>query len=251
MFSLDKAKFLAACEIIENEGRMSDGIGTLSEKSVHAVLKMTCESYADSREVKLGGYVADIVGEHGVIEIQTKSFRSLREKLEAFLPLCPVTIVWPCTETLWIRYVDLKTGETFPDRKSPLHQKPVDIFYETYAIRDLLAHDNLHFKIARIESVELRSVQKYKAKKHYRQLKLDRIPVNLLGEVSIESPYDWLNLLPGCESLTDCFTVKQMIEATHVDEDNVRLALKSLTAMGIVEERGKIGRARGYAFADK
>lgn len=43
----------------------------------------------------MGGYVADIVGENGVIEIQTRQFNKLLKKLEAFLDYCDVTVVYP------------------------------------------------------------------------------------------------------------------------------------------------------------
>lgn len=251
MFSLSEERFLWACDTIRAEGREENGVGTLSEKSVHAVLKMTCEPYSDSREVRLGGYVADIVGEHGVIEIQTRAFKSMRQKLAAFLPLCPVTIVWPCVETLWIRKVDLETGETFPRRKSPLHQRPADLFRELYSIRDLLSSENLRLKIARIEAEELRSVQTFRAKRRERPLKLDRLPVRLLGEMDFERAEDLLRLLslpaPPAVFFPKPFTVKELAAAGGLTPDQARLALKCFCAAGMMTEVGKKGNAVLYA----
>ena len=40
-------------------------------------------------------YVADIYKDGEIIEIQTRQFNRMRGKLQAFLPLYPVTIVYP------------------------------------------------------------------------------------------------------------------------------------------------------------
>ena len=111
MFSLSEERSLWAQNLVQTEGREDHGVGTLSEKSVHAVLKHALEQYADSREVRLGDYVADIVGEHGVIEIQTKDFKGMRKKLTAFLPLCPVTSI-------------SKRARPFPAGKAPFISAP-------------------------------------------------------------------------------------------------------------------------------
>ena len=79
---MDALRFAKACEEAEQASPSDKGIGTLSEKTLHAVLKRYYEPYGDNHEVKIGGYVADIVGEHGIIEIQTRNFDRLRKKLE-------------------------------------------------------------------------------------------------------------------------------------------------------------------------
>lgn len=91
----------ARLKVLSNLKKQS-GIGTLAEKSVHAVLKAYYEPYEDSCEIRIGSYVADIVGEDGIIEIQTRQFSRLTEKLKEYLPLCHVTIVYPILSEKWI-----------------------------------------------------------------------------------------------------------------------------------------------------
>ena len=81
---IDTERFLQARK--EALGRVggAGGIGTLSEKALHAALKSYYEPDFESREVKVGGFVADIVGENGIIEIQTRGFDRLGRKLDAF-----------------------------------------------------------------------------------------------------------------------------------------------------------------------
>ena len=109
--------FAAACRTVAENGRQMAGIGTLGEKSVHAVLKIACDPWAE-REVAIGDYVADVVGERGIIEIQSRRFSAIRPKLESLLRVCPVTVVWPCCEQLWLRTVDAD-GVLSSRRKSP------------------------------------------------------------------------------------------------------------------------------------
>ena len=81
MVSLDKQRFHQALEKTLNGEITRDSIGTLGEKTTHAVLKAYFEPFEDSREVRIGRYVADIAGENGIIEIQTRQFNRLLKKL--------------------------------------------------------------------------------------------------------------------------------------------------------------------------
>lgn len=92
---IDTERFLQARK--EALGRVggAGGIGTLSEKALHAALKSYYEPDFESREVKVGGFVADIVGENGIIEIQTRGFDRLSRKLDVFLEAARVTVVYP------------------------------------------------------------------------------------------------------------------------------------------------------------
>ena len=69
---MDQRDFLAAKEAALRDS----GIGTLGEKSVHAVLKAAYEPHGENREVAVGGYVADILGEDGIMGLFTGGFRA-------------------------------------------------------------------------------------------------------------------------------------------------------------------------------
>ena len=116
---IDTERFLQARK--EALGRVggAGGIGTLSEKALHAALKSYYEPDFESREVKVGGFVADIVGENGIIEIQTRGFDRLGRKLDAFLEAVRVTVVYPVVPKRGLCWVDPETGEIFEKRKSP------------------------------------------------------------------------------------------------------------------------------------
>lgn len=108
---IDTERFLQARK--EALGRVggAGGIGTLSEKALHAALKSYYEPDFESREVKVGGFVADIVGENGIIEIQTRGFDRLGRKLDVFLEAACVTVVYPVVPKRGLCWVDPETGE--------------------------------------------------------------------------------------------------------------------------------------------
>ena len=89
---------------------MRQGIGTLSEKTVHAVMKNYYAPDTDMHEIPIENFVADIYTGQEIIEIQTRAFHKMRRKLDAFLPLYPVTIVYPIPHIKWLFWIE--------DRKS-------------------------------------------------------------------------------------------------------------------------------------
>ena len=95
---------------------MRQGIGTLSEKTVHAVMKNYYAPDTDMHEIPIENFVADIFTGQEIIEIQTRAFYKMRRKLDAFLPLYPVTIVYPIPHIKWLSWIDEETGETSPKR---------------------------------------------------------------------------------------------------------------------------------------
>ena len=87
-----KELFNTACERTIQKEHSQNGIGTLKEKTLHAVLKNFYEPDISCHEIKIGRFVADILHENQVVEIQTRNFNSMRKKLDNFLKLYTVTI---------------------------------------------------------------------------------------------------------------------------------------------------------------
>ena len=138
MTSEETARFTAAKERIIGKNRERNGIGTLSEKTVHAVLKNYYAPDETQHEIPVEGCVADIFNGKEIIEIQTRSFDRMRPKLERFLPLYPVTIVYPIPYCKHVFWIDEETGEISGGRKSPLKGSPYLAFKELYRIKAYL-----------------------------------------------------------------------------------------------------------------
>lgn len=232
--------FEAAKEKIIGKSHNDKGIGTLSEKSVHAILKNYYEPDEDNHEVALSGYVADIYNESGVIEIQTRQFNKMREKLAVFLNYYPVTIVYPVPREKWIIWIDETTGALSGKRKSPVKGNEYFIFPELYKIKDYLLNPNLRLKVVLLDMEEYRILQGYKSDRRKKSTRYDRIPKELVAEYSVEQIEDYMQFVPA--ELPNRFTSRDFKEYAHVSQSLAQVVLNILTHVGTVKRVGKQGR---------
>lgn len=107
-------------------------------------------------EIPIENYVADIYTGKEIIEIQTRQFNRMRDKLRAFLPLYPVTVVYPIPRYKWLIWIDEKSGELSAPRKSPAKGSAYQAFKELYKIKMFLKEPNLHFKFVLLDMEEYR-----------------------------------------------------------------------------------------------
>ncbi len=244
---MDITRFDAACELVRQGGRLIKGIGTKSEGSVHAVLKNYFESEQTSQEVSVGRFIADIVGETGIIEIQTSHFKALSEKLRAFLPVTRVTVVFPVYLNKRIVYIS-EDGVVERSRVSPLKGSPLGIFREMIYIAEYLRDENLSFKIMVLDCDEYR-VLPPNGKKGRGKIGsvTDRFPTRLIDEITIASPGDWVKLIP-CLHQED-ITVSDVYAITHAPRKAISTALAVLYRGGVLRRTGKKGRAFSYSFS--
>lgn len=241
---MDSLRFEQACRDVVGAPWERNGIGTLSEKTLHAVLKRCYEPHEENHETRIGGFVADIVGENGIIEIQTRGFDRLRKKLAAFLPVCPVTVVYPVAQVKRLSWVDPETGEVSSSRKSPKTGTPYEIFFELYRIKPFLHDPNLRFCIVLLELWETRWLNGWGKGGKRGSSRCDRIPKAFLGEVEIASPADYAKLVP--ESLPPRFTSKDYQKRSGLSLSGAQTALNVLFSVGAVERAGKQGGAYLY-----
>ncbi len=221
-----------------------NGIGTLSEKTVHSVLKNYYSPESINHEIKVGGFVADICNGSDIIEIQTRSFDRLRRKLDIFLSYYPVTIVYPVPHLKWLRWVNPQTGEISAPRKSPKIGTPYAIFPELYKIKSYLKLPNLSLQIVLINLEEYRFLDGWSRDKKKGSTRCDRIPTELVDEIHIGSLKDYRLLIP--DSLTAPFTSKDFKKATGLSLGDAQTALNILHYLGMVERSGKKGNSYLY-----
>jgi hypothetical protein len=236
--SVDLARFHAACQAGGAMGTPC-GIGTYAEKSVHAVLKRYYEPDGSRSEVRIGRYIADIVGEDGIIEIQTRNFRSLPEKLDAFLSAARVTLVYPFAMERRLLRVDGKTGEILSRRKAP-RPHILDACWELASIRAQLAHPNIRLVLALLSVEEIRYAHPVRRKNR----RGDNIPAAFLEELVFDAPRDYIRLLP--EGLPVRFTSSGLSKAASCRIESARAALTLFHGLGVVARTGKDGNAFVY-----
>ena len=203
------------------------GIGTLGEKTLHLALKYYFAPDPQTHEIPVGSYIADALTGDGITEIQTRGLSRLKPKLNAFLPLYPVTIVHPVAEEKLLIRVD-ENGEVLSQRKSPKHESVFTAMREIYTLRSYLREPRFRICVCGVR------LNEYVLTKNGRKIgKLDRDPQALLHLWMLETPADFAALLP--KHLPDEFSVKTLAPLLHAPEDSVRYFLNLLGKLGAAE----------------
>jgi hypothetical protein len=236
---MDRQRFLDSCTRAKSERKEFNGIGTLGEKTLHSVLKSYYSSDKEKQEIKVGKYIADIVDERGIIEIQTRGFDKLRKKLEEFLKISKVTIVYPIPKIKWIIWIEGSTGKTTKRRRSPKTGSYYDAFFELYKIKWYLSDKNIRLHILMLEIEEYRNLDGWSADGKKGSSRNERIPVDIIEEVNIENIEDYKKLLPS--DLPISFTSKDFKRSSGLSMRNSQIALKILSDLGVIKRIGKRG----------
>ncbi len=235
-------------ERIKNElvgaQRENSGIGTLKEKTLHAILKDYYAAGKDMQEISLDGYVADIYTGTEIIEIQTGNFNRMRSKLSKFLPKYPVTIVYPIPRIKYLIWMDEETGECTKPRKSTVKGSLYRAFYELYKIKPYLSDPNLRLCFPFLELEEYRLLNGWSRDKKKGSCRFDRIPTAFLEEVRLESLSDYARLIPP--DLPEPFTAAELGKAVKEKKETAGKVLHILNYLHVVERCENRGRAYTY-----
>lgn len=239
-----ESRFEQAKQKIIGADRKRSGIGTLSEKTLHAVLKHYYAPDEDMHEIPIENYVADIYTGTEIIEIQTRQFNKMRSKLEAFLPLYPVTIVYPIPCNKWVVWIDEESGELTKRRKSPAHGTVYQAFPELYKIKMFLKDPNLKLCLALMDMEEYRLLNGWSRDRKKGSTRYDRIPLRIAEEVEIGCLQDYMQFVP--QDLPEFFTVKGFAASAHIRPQLAQVVMNLLYYAGTVERVGKESRSWLY-----
>ncbi|MCL2819611.1 MAG: hypothetical protein FWD38_02105 [Oscillospiraceae bacterium] len=241
---MNKQRFADACSIVTETKREYHQIGTLGEKTLHAVVKHYIEPDVTKHEKKVGSFHADIVTENGIFEIQTRSFNALRKRLNFFLEHYTVTIVYPLPKTKWLLWIDKQTGEVSKKRKSPKTGRIYDAVHELYKIRPLLNHPNLKLHVVFIDMEEYRYLDGWSENKKKGSSRYDRHPLEITDEILFNAKSDYLQFIPP--DLEEQFTTKDYKQAAKINLRTAQTILNILNYIGAVKRTGKTGNLHIY-----
>lgn len=246
---MDKDRFYRAKEKITGMHRERHGIGTLKEKTVHAVLKNYYEEDEDKQEIPVENFVADVYNDSGIIEIQTAQFNRIRDKLACFLKLYPVTIVYPVPHFKYIVWVDGETGEYSQKRKSPVTGNEYFIFPELYKIKPYLLDENLRIRVVLLDMDEFHILNKSPKRRKKSAGKYDRFPLEMVDEVIIERKEDYMQFIPY--TLDGNFTSKEFAKEAHISVPLAQVTLNILYHVGMIDKVGKNGNSIVYEVREE
>ncbi len=220
------------------------GIGTLKERSLHAGLKDWLAEPGDEIEKKVDGYFIDIVHGDLLIEIQTKNFSALKNKLTKLLKHHPVKLVYPIYRSKWIQRVDAK-DQKISRRKSPRKGRVEHLFQELFRIPKVAIEPNFQIEVLFTEEEE---IWRDDGKGSWRRKKWsisDRRLLDVVDSHELSGPSDYLALLP--EALPETFSNRDLQAALKIRNPLAQKMSYCLRKMGLLTTVGKKGNANLFS----
>ena len=223
---------------------LSNQIGTLKEKSLHAELKNWLKLPGDKIESPVDGYIIDIVRGDLLIEIQTQNFSAIRKKLENLLRSHRVRLIYPIVQNKWIIGLDRNKDQITKRRLSPKHDSYVNIFEELVRIPHIMLNSNLIIEalIVNVEETRLNDGKGSWKRKGWSIV--DRRLVNLIDQKIFHGSMDYLTLIP--KSLEFPFTNYELSKALQKSIRLARMMTYCLRKSNILKVIGKKGKAFLY-----
>jgi hypothetical protein len=241
-------RLAAAISRVEAD-RLREGIGTLGEKTLHAVLKYFYQPDAAYHEQKIGSYFADIEKDGEIIEIQTRQLYRLQKKVSTFLEKgYLVKIVHPIPRHRWLYWIG-EDGTLSPRRKSPKTGRPHSAMPELAALRDLPDHPNLTLSVLLLDVEDFRNLDGWSRDKKKGSTRFERMPLAFAEEILLYAPEDWRQLLPP--ALPSPFTAAEFYKKGGYPARGGYYALKRFETMGVVRQVGMKGKAFLYEVVEE
>lgn len=219
-------------------------IGTLREKPLHADLKRWYARAGDGVEVPIDGFVIDLVRNGLLIEIQTRGFASMKQKVTALVGLGHrLRIVHPIPLDRWIVKIDAD-GTVLSRRRSPRHGIPTDVFAELVSFPDLFAHPNLEVEVLSTLEEEYRRHSPGRAWRRKGWTVVERRLIEVVDTLTLRQPDDLLGLLP--DDLPATFTTADLAEKLGRPRRAAQQMAYCLRSTGTIAAVGKRGNAVVY-----
>lgn len=222
---------------VENNAVIGNGIGTRNERSLHAALKQWYALPEDQFEVPMMGFVIDLVREGQLIEIQTRNFTAIRQKLRKLVEQHKVHLLHPITLEKWIVQVDAAGTTVLSRRKSPARGNLADLFAELVRLPELLKHENFTLEFPLIREEEVRCQDGKGSRRRKRVSLVDRRLLEVVSSHRFACATDFLQFLPS--TLPVSFSNKDLAAATGLPLYRCRQITYCLRKMEAIEQVGK------------
>ena len=214
-------------------------IGVLREGPLHRELKTMLAGPGDQFEVRVDGYVIDLVRADGeLVEVQTGSFSPLRAKLDALLDRHRIRIVHPVPARRRIVRVD-EHGEVLSERPSPKKPGAATIFEGLVSFPTLLSHPNLVIEVLLCREDHVRKPAPVRGRRYLRDPGERRL-TEVLERVELTGPADAAALIPSFDAP---FTTRELAKAMRVPLPLAQKTAACLRALDVLEPAGMRGRA--------
>jgi len=219
------------------------GIGTLQERSLHAKIKEIYNTPDSEVEVTVDGFVIDVVKGDLLIEIQTRKFSAIKDKLFKLMKNHPVRLVHPIAQEKWV-IRQSEDGEVIGRRRSPKKMGFLNIFEELVSIPTFIIHSNFEIEVLLTKEEETRVNDGKGSWRKKGWSSVDRDLVEILDRKLFTTPSDFLGLMP--DTIKEPFTTKTLSETLKIPRHLVQKMTYCMRKMGALKVVGKEGNAHLY-----
>jgi hypothetical protein len=188
--------------------------------------------------------VIDLVREDLLIEVQTRGFSSMKQKVVSLLgDGHRVRIVHPIPIDRWIVKVDTD-GTVLSRRRSPKHGTPIDIFSELVSFPDLLVDPCLEVEVLMTIEEEYRRHTPGRSWRRKGWSVVERRLIEVVDTMRLAGVTDLSALLPS--ELPDPFTTADLAGKLGKPRRSAQQMTYCLRKAGAIEIAGKDGNALEY-----
>ncbi|HEY4652242.1 MAG TPA: hypothetical protein VIG72_12555 [Pontibacter sp.] len=223
----------------EEQSTERKGIGVQNERSLHASLKQWYAQPLDQFEVPLNGFYIDLVRGEQLVEIQTRNFSAIRQKLKSLTKTHAVHLLHPITLEKWVLQTDASGTTVKSRRKSPYRGKLTDIFEELVRIPELIKQENFTVEFPMIREEEVRCRDGKGSKHRKRESIVDRRLLEVVSTHRFENAADFLQFIP--RDLPRPFSNKCLERALALPIHRCRQITYCLRKMDVLTVTGKKG----------
>ncbi len=210
----------------------------MNECSLHSEIKKVYSLPGDQFEVKLDNYIVDILRGNLVIEVQTKNFSALKEKLQVLTENHQVRLVYPLPEKKWITHVT-KDHIVLNKRKSPRRGRLTDLFGELVMIPHVIGEENFSLEVLLIDEEEVRC-DDGKGSWRRRGVSIkERKLLKVNDRILFQTKADYLKILP--EDLNEVFTNRELAKLAKISVRTARQITYCLRKSDAIRLAEKIG----------
>lgn len=226
---------------MENEG----GIGTLQERSLHAAIKKLYETPDSETEVNIDGYVVDVVKNGLLIEIQTRNFSAIKNKLFKLMQTHPLRLVYPIPNEKWVVRQSRNGSQELSRRRSPKIMGFEHLFEELVSIPTFALHRNFSLEVILIKEEEVRVNDGRGSWRRRGWSSIDRRLIEVVERRIYSEPKDFLHFIPS--SIKQPFSASSLAEMTGFSRALVQKMTYCMRKMNVLKRVGKEGNAYLYS----
>jgi len=218
-------------------------ITTFNEQALHRQLKEWLYQPGDEIEAPVNGYFADLRRENLLIEVQTKNFGAIRNKLNDLLTEFTIQLVFPIPQRKWICTYDT-SGNLLRRRKSPKQGQLLHLFDELIRFPQLILNQGFSLRTLLIEMEEHRCDDGRGSWRRKGQSIINRQLLTVQEDHLFHQNQDFLTLLP--RQLREPFSNKDLADAYGISARQSQRIAYCLHKMNVLQRIGKKGNAYLY-----